>query len=264
MGGGWSEAFDRDTLATVLFETLFGHAWLWHLGLEAALLAVLLAWRGTGALVLVTLLAAAHAASLAWAGHAVMHPGAAPLAAQVLHLLAGGLWLGSLPALYHLLARAQSAPSPALDHAVRTLLPLYSRVGYAVVSVLVLSGIGNSIFLVGSTGALLATPYGRVLLVKIALVLGMIAVALDNRLSQTPQILDRHPASVASFARQVALEQGIGASDPRRGERVGPVAAGATAIARARAAAGGAWSRRPRRRYSRPMRRASRRRDGTE
>ncbi len=180
-----------------------------HLGLEAALLAVLLAWRGTGALVLVTLLAAVHAASLAWAGHAVMHPGATPLAAQVLHLLAGGLWLGSLPALYHLLARAHRAPSPALDHAVRALLPLYSRVGYAVVSVLVLSGIGNSIFLVGSMGALLATPYGRVLLVKIALVLGMIAVALGNRLSQTPQILDRHPASAASFARQVVLEQGL-------------------------------------------------------
>jgi copper resistance protein D len=209
MGGGWSEAFDRDTLATVLFETLFGHAWLWHLALEAALLAVLLAWRGTSALVLVALLAAAHAASLAWAGHAVMHPGAAPLAAQVLHLLAGGLWLGSLPALYHLLARAHSAPSPALDHAVRTLLPLYSRVGYAVVSVLVLSGIGNSIFLVGSTGALVATPYGRVLLAKIALVLATIAVALDNRLTQTPRILDRDPAAVASLARHVALEQGL-------------------------------------------------------
>ncbi len=207
MDGSWSGALDRDTVSAVLFETLFGHVWLWHFGLEAALLAALVVLHGTFALALVLLLAAAHIASLAWAGHAVMHPGATQLVVQVLHLLAGGLWLGSLPALFHLLGRARAEPSPALESAVRTMLPLYSRVGYLVVSVLVLSGIGNSIFLVGSTGELLSTPYGRVLLVKIALVLTMITVALGNRLTLTPQVIARNPAAVAALARRVALEQ---------------------------------------------------------
>jgi len=211
MGGSWGAALDPATLRAVLFETRFGHAWLWHMGLAAALLALALApavGRVSG-FVLVLLLGAAHAMGLAWAGHAMMRPGAGALAAQAIHILCGGLWLGSLPALYWLLARARAAPSPALDHAVRTLLPLYSRAGYFVVTILVLSGIANSALLVGSAGALVASAYGRVLLVKIALVLAMIAVALDNRLMLTPRILDRNPASIASLARHVALEQGL-------------------------------------------------------
>jgi len=210
MGNGWSEALDRDTVATVLFDTLFGPAWLWHMGLEAALLVVLLALSGRLALALVVPLAAAHVGSLAWAGHAVMHPGAAPLVVQALHLLAGGLWLGSLPALFHLLACARAAPSAALDRAVRTMLPLYSRVGYGVVALLVLTGIGNSIFLVGSVGALLTTAFGRVLMLKLVLAAIMIAVALGNRFDLMPQVArGKGPAPVAALARRVAVEQGL-------------------------------------------------------
>ena len=49
-------------------------------------------------------------ASLAWAGHGAATPGAAGdlhLAADVLHLLAAGLWLGTLPPLVLLLAEVR-------------------------------------------------------------------------------------------------------------------------------------------------------------
>jgi copper resistance protein D len=210
MGNGWGEALDPGTVSAVLFETLFGHVWLWHLGIEAALIAALIVLRGMRAMILVLLLGAAHAVSLAWAGHAVMSGGAAPLIVQAIHLLAGGLWLGSLPALFHLLARARRTPSYALAGAVRVMLPRYSRAGYGVVSVLVLSGVGNSIYLVGSLHMLLATPYGRVLLVKIVLVAATIAVALENRTGLMPRVVAGEMAApIAALVRTVAAEQAL-------------------------------------------------------
>jgi len=209
MGDAWSEALNRDTVGAVLFDTVFGRVWLWHLGLEAALIVCLLALRGTGALGLIVALAAAHVASLAWAGHGVMRPGATLLTVLSLHLLAGGLWLGSLPALFHLLTRARAAPSAARDRAVRIMLPLYSRVGYGVVSLLVLTGIANSVYLVASARLLFGTAYGRVLILKLVLVTATIAVALSNRIVLAPRIAGGHGAPVAALARRVALEQAL-------------------------------------------------------
>jgi len=93
----------RDVLPVVLTRTRFGEDWLLRLAL-CVLLALCLAgrpfprlrvsrvatWAGflLGALVLAT---------LAWAGHGAADPGAsgnAHLVADILHLLAAGVWLG--------------------------------------------------------------------------------------------------------------------------------------------------------------------------
>jgi putative copper resistance protein D len=208
MGGGWDRAFDTSTLRAVLFSTEFGHAWCWHLGLGCILLATLLIvpFGGLG-LGVVLVLGAAFVASLAWAGHAVMHPGITPLVVQTVHLLAGGLWVGSLPALLVWLAQARDGTAGTAA-ALRRMLSLYARAGYAAVSLVLLTGIANSSFLVDHVGALVTTAFGRVLLAKIALVLLMLGLAARNRMVLTPAAVAE--ASARPLWRSVALELCLG------------------------------------------------------
>ena len=129
------------------------------------------------------------------------------------HLLAGGLWLGSLPALFHLAALARRDGATEAQEALRRMLPLYSRTGYAAVGTVLLTGFLNSWFLVGSIAALTSTAFGRVLCAKIVLVLLMIGVAAANRFVFQPRItaptLDGAVA-VRALWRSVALEQSLG------------------------------------------------------
>src|SRR5689334_8736892 len=153
------QAISPSTLDVVLGSTLFGRVWIVRAGLALLLLLILWprsggrGWRfASGALV-----AAAYLGALAWTGHAAA--GAEPLrpvqlVCDVVHLLAAGAWLGSLPALAHLLARTRSVEQAAW--AVRR----FSNVAIACVAALIVSGIGNSWFLVGSVPALFGTPYG--------------------------------------------------------------------------------------------------------
>lgn len=205
MGGSWADAIDPDTVGAVFLQTEFGRAWQWHLGFAAALLVVLFAvpelLRRAGWSLLAIALAAAQVASLAWAGHAVMHAGVLPVANQVGHLLAGAVWLGSLPPLYFLLGRASEG---AWQAALRTVLPLYSRAGYGAVGLVVLTGCLNSWLLVGSWHALMTSEFGHVLLVKVTLVALMVAIALANRL-MLAQAGDALPW--ATLRRNVAIEQ---------------------------------------------------------
>jgi len=216
MGDGWDQAIDADTLATVLLDTTFGKAWIWHLGFAALLVAMLLpaalAMTGGGRLVLVAL-AIGLVASLAWAGHAVMVPGLTHVGVQVVHLLAAALWIGSLPALCYLLGRARGGGDDAWRRALRRVLPRYSRAGYLAVAVVVLTGCLNSWFLVGGFAALLGTDFGRMLLIKASLVLLMIVAAAINRLRLTPRVL-RPPEDTGALKAlwlSVGVEQGLGA-----------------------------------------------------
>jgi copper resistance protein D len=212
MGDGWGRMLDPGTIAVVLFGTVFGRAWCWHLGLEVALLGVIVR-APARATSLTAALAAAHVASLAWAGHAVMRPGLSSVLVMAIHLLAGGLWLGSLPALHHLASQARGRGTAEARTALRRMLPLYSRAGYAAVALVLATGLFNSLFLVGSVAALLTTSFGHVLLAKILLVLVMVAVAADNRLIIQPRILavdDVRAVPISTLWRSVALEQTVG------------------------------------------------------
>jgi copper resistance protein D len=207
MGDGWFHAFDPHTIALVLFETLFGQAWCWHIGFGVALLGlILVSARRPGFVVPITILAAAFVASLAWAGHAVMLPGASHLLVQGIHLLSGALWLGSLPALLYLLTRARRERTPDWQDALAYMLPLYSKVGYGAVALVVLSGVFNSWFLVRSVGNLVTTSFGRVLVVKIVLVLLMIGIAGVNRWVFLPKLDRKKISAVRALEVSVAVD----------------------------------------------------------
>ncbi|MEU6193787.1 copper resistance protein CopC [Streptomyces sp. NPDC047061] len=127
------------------------------------------------------LLAAAAAVSVAlaltWA--AAEHASAGiqvPLAmtSSVLHLLSMALWLGGLTALLRTLHRT-TTPLPA------AVVTRFSRVAFASVTVLVVTGVYQSWRGLGSWQALSDTSYGRLLLVKLAAVTLLLAAASQSR-----------------------------------------------------------------------------------
>ena len=91
------------------------------------------------------------------------------MTSAVLHLLAMSVWLGGLTALLTVLYR-----SPNLDAAP---VARFSRLAFASVTVLVVTGVYQSWRGLGSWNALTETSYGRILLVKLGAVVLLLAVA---------------------------------------------------------------------------------------
>jgi len=210
-------------LWTVLSQTVFGRDWLLRLLLACALAATLpplLSRRGHRSPWLAAaaaVLAAAFAGTLAWSGHAagglgseaIFHP-----AADALHLIAAAAWVGALPPLIALFAAA-GADDASLAIA-RTATTRFSMLGIASVGTLLATGIVNTFYLVGNVPALYGTAYGRLLLIKIALFLTMVAIAAVNRFLLTPQLLQRANIAASRDAlrrlrRHAAIEALAGA-----------------------------------------------------
>jgi len=193
-----AEALNRRTLDVVLRETVFGRIWLVRLGLSLVLSAMLwLGWRQQtrrkGAMLKIggILVAGAYAATLAFTGNALSDAGAdryAHLASDAVHLLAAGAWVGALPGLASLLKRAGDVARPERFALAVSATRRFSSLGMVCVSALVLTGLVNSWYLVGSLRALYATDYGRLLLWKLLLVAMMITLAAINRLRLTPEL----------------------------------------------------------------------------
>jgi len=153
--------------------------------------------------------------SFAWTGHGAADEGAAGLAhaaADVLHLLAAGVWIGALAGLLSLLPRRSGADLAQLH----TALAGFSGVGSMAVAVLLLSGLVNSWFLIGPSriGDMPSSTYGVLLLAKLALFAGMLVLAALNRFRLTPALgaslaTDPGPA-VHALRRSLLLESGAG------------------------------------------------------
>lgn len=215
MAGSAAAALEPDTISKVLFATSFGRVWCWHLVFAVLAIGVCLAprarWRTPTILVLSLLLLV----SLGWVGHAVEGQGVTRLVHQInqmVHLLAAGLWLGGLVPLAWLLARARSASGTAWISVAREVVPRFSQMGYAAVALLAATGAVNTLLLVGSTQALVGTPYGRLLGLKILLFLTMVTLALFNRFRLLPRLRREAHASMAAaaLARSVLFELGLG------------------------------------------------------
>jgi copper resistance protein D len=217
-----AEVLTDGTVWTLLLETGFGHDWLLRFLIGCSLAAVLVPLLRTqgaksNALKLAAaVLSAALVGSLAWAGHAaggegvegIVHP-----AGDVLHLIAAAAWVGTLLPLAVLLATAgQNAASLT---AARIATVRFSNLGIASVATLLVTGSINTWYLAGSIPALTETDYGRPLLVKIALFLGMVAIAAVNRLRLTPRLVqgtgNSSHSALRKLRRNVAVEIAAGA-----------------------------------------------------
>jgi putative copper resistance protein D len=212
-----AQAINADTIGLVLGRTEFGRLWVLRFVLALALGALLLSIgrsanekRRLLIAVGAALVAAAYLASLAWAGHAAAGQASGryvQIVSDVVHLLAAGAWLGALPGLVFLLGAAQPLETTA------RMVRRFSTLGAVSVSALVLSGLGNSWYLVGTVPALVGTDYGQVLLMKLALFAAMVALAAVNRLSLTARLKVQdpsNPGALRSLRRNASLEIAAG------------------------------------------------------
>ena len=114
------------------------------------------------------------------AGHAsTLGNGVVGETIDVVHLAAASLWVGGLALLGVLVLHGQTRRERAGETAA--LARRFSVVAASSVVVLVTSGTLQSLRRVGSTYALFHTSYGRILLVKIGLLAGLVAVAAITR-----------------------------------------------------------------------------------
>ncbi|MGI5356207.1 copper resistance CopC/CopD family protein [Streptomyces sp. CA-252508] len=144
-----------------------------------------------------TVVAAGIAGTWALSEHA--SAGLQPLVAMpvdILHLLAMAAWLGGLAALLVALYREPSVEGSAVRR--------FSRVAFGSVVVLAATGVYQSWRQVGSWSALTGTAYGRLLLLKVALVAVLVAVAWLSR---------RWTRRMAETAVAAAAEDAAGDAD---------------------------------------------------
>ncbi|CAI8765135.1 copper resistance protein D [Pseudomonas sp. IT-347P] len=203
MAGSAAAAFDPDTVALVLGNTFFGQVWRWHLLINAVLLALLFTpWRssmplrlGFSALLLATLAPVGHGAMLDGLSGQLL------ILNQIVHLTCVAAWLGGLLLLVLILRQ----PTEPMHEVLRR----FSGIGYALVAGLLITGLINVRVL---TGQWWPTPlfsgFALILLIKALLVLGMLGLALFNRLR-----IEDCEQRVGTLKRSVMLEWllGIGA-----------------------------------------------------
>jgi putative copper resistance protein D len=203
MAGSTAAAFDLDTVALVLGKTFFGQVWRWHLLINAVLLALLFTpWRSS--LPVRLSLSGLLLATLAPVGHGAMLDGLSGqllILNQIVHLTCVAAWLGGLLLLVMILRQ----PTEPVSRVLRR----FSGVGYALVAGLLITGLINVRVL---TGQWWPTPlfsgFALILLIKALIVLGMLGLALFNRLR-----IDDCEKRMAALRRSVMLEWllGIGA-----------------------------------------------------
>ena len=214
MTGGAASALDAGALKAVMVATEFGHVWCGHLAFAAALLAFCVMPPARWGLPAISLAALLTLASLGWIGHAAMDMGGGVMHEinQMTHLTAAGLWLGGLPPLGILVRRASRPDGAGYVPLARAALPHFSQIGYVAVALLALTGSVNSVMLVGRFDALIETPYGRLLLVKIAFFIAMVGLAMVNRFRLVPRLHGSVSPDIPlrALCRSVITEQVFG------------------------------------------------------
>jgi putative copper resistance protein D len=127
-------------------------------------------------------------ASLAWCGHAGGGLGVAGdthVANDAIHLATAAAWVGGLIPLLLLIRPRIDMPAATRYHLIRrfSYLALLAVIGLAA------SGVINTWFMLSGVRELIVTEYGRLVLIKVALFLTMLAFAVANRLWLTPRLL---------------------------------------------------------------------------
>jgi putative copper resistance protein D len=222
-------ALGPDVWSTVLFDTKVGRLWMVRTGIEAILgLDLWLFARGhfrrpyrEG---LVAVLAMALLVSLAWVGHAAAAAvdsfGRLHLVNDAIHLGVTAFWPGGLVPFAVVLFRMLRSQQSALGRSVAQITRRFSISSLIAVAVLALTGLANSVFLVGSIPGLLTTPYGQILLCKLVLFLAMAGIGAWNLFDLRPRLEAANPAENGvsretarhSLLRNIILEIVLGAA----------------------------------------------------
>ncbi len=129
--------------------------------------------------------------ALALSGHASSaRPRGLSIAVDWLHLLAAATWLGGIALVVTVWGPTLRRGSPAGRLSVaREVLPVFGRVALPAFVLVVASGGASALIELGSVAALWQTDYGRVLVVKMALVGVVAAFSFGHALRLRPRML---------------------------------------------------------------------------
>ncbi|HWK89038.1 MAG TPA: CopD family protein [Longimicrobium sp.] len=194
---GWGLAWVLQALATVGFVTGLLVARAPH-GRSAG-------WMG--AAVAAVLLAAVpalsgHAASAArWAAPAII--------SDWLHVLSAGVWLGTLAVVLAVGLPAALSVRPAAGDAIARMVGAFSPMALAAGGVVGTTGLISAWVQLGTPANLWGTYYGRMLLLKLALLIGVAAMGFYNWRRVLPRLGDETGA--ARLRRSARAEVGLGA-----------------------------------------------------
>jgi putative copper resistance protein D len=184
---------DPEDLRLFFFETPFGTVSFARLALlTIGVVIALLPWSGRWRFAALVPVSALLLVTQAWFGHSAEGVGlyrAIMITVYGIHALATAAWVGGLPPLlFALVEQRRFSPYEARDCTL-DICSRFSSMAMVAVTLVVASGIANAGFRVsGSFGKLFGSAYGDVLLKKLAVVVGMLAIAYFNRFIATPRL----------------------------------------------------------------------------
>lgn len=178
----------------------WGHGMLAQIVISTLVIGLLIYARraGSSAAAVIAVTAPMAAVSVPLTGHAVAHAGTIAVAAQATHVLAAGGWLGTLTVLWLIGRRMQSTANLA------SIVHAFSPVALTCAGFLGCAGAATYFLHVGGLGQLLTTPYGLVLVTKIAVFFSAAGVGYVNWKHLTPRLMEG--GQRARFTQAAALE----------------------------------------------------------
>lgn len=114
------------------------------------------------------------------------------------HTTAVAFWIGSLLPLYQAIAHLGAKAAPVVQR--------FSQIAMAAVGTLVVAGLIIVVLQVQSLGGLVTTTYGLILLAKLGLVAGLLALAIFNKVRLTPALAGGDPRAVMALRRSISAE----------------------------------------------------------
>lgn len=192
---------DQATAEVVLAQTPLGKVMEWRLtALAAVFLACFLPLRVLR-LPILALAGGIALGSVAWTGHAGASEMALHRVSDVAHVLAAATWMGALAVFVTSAFSREGADIAALAR--------FARTGSAVVAVLILTGLLNTLGIAGWPMAFEAR-WLSILAVKLALFAAMLALAAGNRWRIVPALERGEPGAEARLRRSLVLEFAAG------------------------------------------------------
>jgi copper transport protein len=142
------------------------------------------------------------------AGHAAQtSPRALTLLADWLHVASGSVWIGGLVGL---LVLWRALPSARRVAGLVVVVPRFSNVAFAAVLVLLGSGIAETVLHLPVLAALWETSYGKVILIKIGLLVLACALAAGNLLRSKPRLVAARRGGAAGEGAARLLRRLVG------------------------------------------------------
>jgi len=188
---------DADVWAAVMRSRIGDAFWLRSAGL-ILLAAAAMPWRSGPAIAAVggVMVLASYAAM----GHSMLYRPRQEIATLVvMHLAVVAFWVGSLLPLLWVARRPDGAETVAL-------LRDWSRAATLAVAAMIVSGALLTWYLTVRLDLILEAWHGWALAAKVLVVLGALALALQNRLRHTPALARGEPGAGARLAASIRLE----------------------------------------------------------